>query len=276
MNYNFLHETFSSSLFKDRSSLERYFLSSNIYAKYYIRVVDSTEIRDKEIKLYTFDNTFNVFNLAFNRRRKKLPQFDLEVGSSLGLNLFKYQNKFNDEWSFKSLLPTYKIRTNFGTMRIFRYLKSINSKKFYSLFFLKPNKGGFLIYSNGAKSFLPQSHFKHVIPIFSFAFKSIKSHKNIDVLSRLLKNWKNSVSIPFRLPYLKVQLSIWKMARIRYNFSSAKKRKRRRNLTKFRIVILYREKRKKKIKDLKKPGKIIPKEKKKKTWIQKRASQKKN
>jgi len=97
MNYNLLHKTFKHSLFNDAFSLEKYFLSSNLYAKYYVKVVDITEIRNKEVKLYSVENTFHTLNTCFNRRRKKkLNQFNnLKPGASLALKFFKFRNKFD-------------------------------------------------------------------------------------------------------------------------------------------------------------------------------------
>jgi hypothetical protein len=277
MSYNLLHKTFSSSLFKDKFFLEKYFLSSNVYAKYYIKVIDNTTIFNKEIKLYTLDNTFNNFNISFNKRRnrsrKKLNSLNLKLGSSLGLNFFKFRNRFSDHWSFKSLLPTCKFRITLGTARLFRFFKSINSKKFYSFFFLRPNKGGHLIYSNNAVCFLPNSHFKFTIAIFAKSMKNQKLHKNIIVLHKLLlKRKKIRLFIPIRFPYKIFQISFWKLGKIRHNFNLSKKRKRRRHYSKFRLVAVYKQRKKK----LNKKFISSSVELKKPKWISKSVSKKNN
>jgi len=244
MNYNLLHKTFKHSLFNNKFSLEKYFLSSNLYAKYYVKVVDITEIRNKEIKLYSVENTFHTLNTCFNKRRKKRLNrfnFNLKPGRSLALKFFKFRNRFHKNLSFKSLLPTRKARTTFGTMRLFRLLKFMRLKNFGSFFFLRPNKGGFLLYSN-AVFFLPKSHFKYALSIFFKTLNSRKTHKNITVLSKLFCKIKRySLIPPIRFPYTKIQFSVRKMPRIRYNFRLSKKRKRRKQIAKFRMVIVYKK-----------------------------------
>ena len=65
-NNSLLHKTFSRSIFENKLfALEKYFLSSNVYAKYYIKVVEITEISKERMKLYTLENTFNQFNVSF-------------------------------------------------------------------------------------------------------------------------------------------------------------------------------------------------------------------
>ena len=127
-------------------------------------------------------------------------------------------------------------------MRLFRLLKFMKLKNLGSFFFLRPNKGGFLLYSNSAVFFLPKSHFKYALSIFFKTLNSRKTHKNITVLSKLFCKIKRcSLIPPIRFLYTRIQFSARKMPRIRYNFRLSKKRKRRRQRVKFRMVIVYKK-----------------------------------
>ena len=209
MAYKNFYTNFENQVFFEKKILSQY-----IYGKHFVRNNILSNI--KQVDSYT-----SLTNILI---KNPLP-----VGFSFYTNRFIFKHNLNKNFKINSFLNfsnSYNSTLSLKLYTIFQILQKknrINFKK--QMFFLNPIKGGFVVFSIGAKGFIPQSHTPF---LFKRVLKGRLKQSSELVLSTssflVMKEHIIKKYLSFKIPFYKIKVTLFPSYNFQFSKVSARKK----------------------------------------------------
>jgi len=200
--------------FENQVVFEKKILSQYIYGKHLVRSNMLANIN--QVDNYTLCTNLLIKN-------------PLPIGFSFYTTRFLFKHNLNKNFKINSFLNfsnSYNSTLSLRLYTIFQILQKKNRTNFKKqMFFLNPIKGGFVVFSIGAKGFIPQSHtpflFKRVLKgrLKQSSELVLSTSSFLVTNGHVLKKY-----LSFKLPFYKIKVTLFPSYNFHFSKVSARKK----------------------------------------------------